>query len=635
MGDETQAAGTATDDDKVFRIGLAMAGAVSAGAYTAGVVDFLLEALDAIADTRAGRSTDHLEKDAEGKPLAFEGMKPVVAPPYEAQIAAMSGTSAGAMVTAILGAMLQTRVDPVTGATTPGKATENPLYDCWVDQIHIDKLLSTGDLEGDGPVRSLLNSDPLKTIADDAIRYAQNTDYLRPYVADPLPVHLCVGNMRGVPYALRLRSDGDGAENGHQMTLHADNVAFELHSSRNAAPVLRPDRVVLRAGDPKSPWSSFAATCLASGAFPIGLAPRLLARDYVEYEMRDWYVPTDGHVRRKRKDGVDVDPADSPDSWEAPSGSYETLKPLYKADDYPGRRYDFVCVDGGVFNNEPLELCRRALAKDGRNPREPDKAHAAVLLIDPFPDPAARPGDFKVEEMNSLLGVAQHLLGVMIAQSRFKPDELALARNADVASRFAILPSRRDAQDKPATPAVASGILGAFGGFFSREFRHHDFMLGRRNCQRFLARTFVLQADRAKGKINPIVGRWLDDPAHERFLLTGDDSPYEDEDGSKIAALPIIPLLGKLASGDYTAMPPWPSRPADVDADVLRAQVDARSNLVVTRLLDEVPNFAFRVACKGLWQGYARRKAKKTIMGWITTGMAKLLPDPGGSAPPR
>ena len=31
---------------KTFEIGLVMAGAVSAGAYTAGVVDFLIEALD-------------------------------------------------------------------------------------------------------------------------------------------------------------------------------------------------------------------------------------------------------------------------------------------------------------------------------------------------------------------------------------------------------------------------------------------------------------------------------------------------------------------------------------------------------------------------------------------------------------
>ena len=34
------------------------------------------------------------------------------------------------------------------------------------------------------------------------------------------------------------------------------------------------------------------------------------------------------------------------------------------------------------------------------------------------------------------------------------------------------------------------GGLGAFLGFFHREFRAHDFALGRRNMQRFLARRF-------------------------------------------------------------------------------------------------------------------------------------------------
>ena len=32
--------------DKVFHLAITMAGAISAGAYTAGVLDFILEALD-------------------------------------------------------------------------------------------------------------------------------------------------------------------------------------------------------------------------------------------------------------------------------------------------------------------------------------------------------------------------------------------------------------------------------------------------------------------------------------------------------------------------------------------------------------------------------------------------------------
>ena len=41
-----------------FQIGLTMSGAISAGAYTAGVLDFLIEALDAWEDARNGPDAD-------------------------------------------------------------------------------------------------------------------------------------------------------------------------------------------------------------------------------------------------------------------------------------------------------------------------------------------------------------------------------------------------------------------------------------------------------------------------------------------------------------------------------------------------------------------------------------------------
>src|SRR5215211_3985172 len=102
-----------------------MAGAVSAGAYTAGVLDFLLEALDAIEDVRAGRDTGYLEK---GKP----GSNPVIDPPHQFRLKAMSGTSAGAMVTAILTTILGTRIKPVGPERrwSDDAPTGNPLYGC-------------------------------------------------------------------------------------------------------------------------------------------------------------------------------------------------------------------------------------------------------------------------------------------------------------------------------------------------------------------------------------------------------------------------------------------------------------------------------------------------------------------------
>ena len=131
MGDHHQ-------ERPIFELGLVMAGAISAGAYTAGVVDFLLEALDAIDDVRAGRDTAHLEHPAH----------PVFDPPHRVRLRAISGTSAGAMVAAITTAILGTRVPPVSSASRPlptAAMTGNPLYDSWVRRIHYDALLGTAE----------------------------------------------------------------------------------------------------------------------------------------------------------------------------------------------------------------------------------------------------------------------------------------------------------------------------------------------------------------------------------------------------------------------------------------------------------------------------------------------------------
>ena len=68
-----------------FQIGLAMSGAVSAGAYTAGVFDFLIQALDEWERARTGPDAGMI-------------------PDHKAGIKVMSGASAGA-ITAAIGAV--------------------------------------------------------------------------------------------------------------------------------------------------------------------------------------------------------------------------------------------------------------------------------------------------------------------------------------------------------------------------------------------------------------------------------------------------------------------------------------------------------------------------------------------------
>jgi hypothetical protein len=72
----------AAEANREFQIALAMSGAISAGAYTAGVFDFLIQALDEWENARTGK---YLE----------QGDDPGTIPNHFVGIKAMSGASAG------------------------------------------------------------------------------------------------------------------------------------------------------------------------------------------------------------------------------------------------------------------------------------------------------------------------------------------------------------------------------------------------------------------------------------------------------------------------------------------------------------------------------------------------------------
>jgi hypothetical protein len=542
-----------------FEIGLTMAGAVSAGAYTAGVIDFLFEALDAIEDVRAGRSTAYLNAGLSKQNLVFD-------PPHDVKIRAMSGTSAGSMVTAIVATILGTRAPPVTPmrAAADETPTTNPLYDAWVAEIHYDKLLSTGDIAKQEPVHSLLNSAPLNGIVDNTLRYVEHENFHRPYVSDPIPIYFCVSNLRGVRYSLQLNVDR-GVPTEYQMSMHADWLRFEW--SRTPSPSS------LSPGALTDAWKRLGKAALASGAFPVGLSAQSLSRDFEDYIRRKWF--------------------------DAASNTEREFPPLDKPSDFPPEgKYAFVNADGGIFNNEPLELCRLALAgTDGRNPRDPKDAHRAVILIDPFPNLFDLEVPYDLVKHRELLDVIKNVFSAMISQARFKVDELALAHDPEVASRFAIMPVRYDQNDKQAKYAIACGSLGGFGGFLSKTFRHHDFMLGRRNCQKFLASHFALPCDRAKGVENPLFAQWPDNlRAAFRIPPSKDDPPSEPD------YLPIVPLLGKLASPAYTEMPAWPSKPSDVKQKELKSAIIARADKVKDSLVAQYqPKWYLQAGIESYW----------------------------------
>jgi hypothetical protein len=545
---------------RTFDIGLVGAGAISAGAYSAGVLDFLLEALD-----------EWYAAKAAGHPV----------PMHDVRLSVFAGASAGGITAALGSACLasdQPRIRDPQAAQAQGAS--NKLYDSWVRRIDIEHLLASRDLEDPAkPVLSLLDSTVLGEIAEAGLQVQPRPR--RPYVADDFHLLMTVTNLRGVPYSFPLA----GSSHAHQMRLHGDYLHFVLNDSGELPGAI--GQTVMRwqdLGQPGPARALLADGALASGAFPLGLAPRHLRHAIAGagkpdlYSERRWPVPT-----------PDSPPPHQCIEWRSIPPAWEQRKDF---------EYGFTAVDGGVINNEPLELARRILAGPaGHSPRDAWKADRAMLMIDPFP--TMGPENWSAPK--DLAGLALRLFGALKNQARFKVDELMLAAGGKAASRYLIAPSR-DGQRH----AIASGSLGGFGGFLQESFRAHDFFLGRRNAQWFLRKHFVLPSG------NPLFGG----PAESGAMLPafGTVSP----DGQP--ALPIIPLTGT-AEAECMA-PAWPHY-TEEELALLRSRIEKRSVDVLMRMAEQTFDLGLARPLVKL----GARQAGKKLAAWAGNQVREQLSD--------
>jgi len=484
--------------DGIFELGLVMAGAISAGAYTAGVVDFLLEALEA------------WEKEKRA------GLKAVLK--HEVRIKVLTGASAGGMTAAVLAAALGSSFEPVNNlhlGATPNR--QNPLYTSWVERVDAASLLTTDDLTG-GEIASLLSCSKLDAVSEEFMVPKLSPGYSRPYFADNLDIYLTLGNLDGIPYKVPFKGAG---EYGHQMVLHKDYAHFIRYQGKEPAYDSAGDfpHFLDPADAHSEEWEFFRTTALATGAFPLALAPRFLERSTAEFSGRKWLVPK-SVTHAAGSDYIDIRAAEQFVEIDRDRLGQDDMKSLT------------LNVDGGTFDNEPIELARRCLAgSDLINPRGAAEAHRAVVLIDPFPKDGRLPQE-NVSRKQNLLTLAGKLFGAMKDNSRFKPDELVLAQDRDCYSRFLIGPIREGATLNQSP--IACGCLGGFSGFLSRLFRQHDFQLGRRNCQAFLWKYFTIPLDSARQ--NPVFSPNATNL--EKFAYEV-DAP----DGGTERVVPIIPLM--------------------------------------------------------------------------------------------
>jgi hypothetical protein len=549
-----------------------MAGAISAGAYTAGVLDFLTEALDAWYKAKSGAE---------------------LVPSHNVSIDVFSGASAGGMCAAISAVLLQDEFEHISD--TSKTKTTNRFYESWVDMIDIRELLKTNDLKNPGPVVSLLDSTIIDTIADYALVRGKPLPAPRAYVSPDLTLFLSLTNLRGVVYSLTGVAPGSVEETTF---FYGDRIRFQTVRDDSKMP-LADAAYAVDLSTSKDDWTVLRAAAKATGAFPVFLAPRALSRRQSDYTPPLWESRTSS-TKDEPPPVCPSFPVDLPDP-------FVTLN-----------------VDGGVTNNDPFNYAHDYLASldppapDKQLETDPCRADRAVLSIAPFPTTESYMVKYDTVANSSVLRALPRLFSALVSQSRFFGESLSHLMRGTTFSHFVVAPSddelvkqheQASKKDKSMPEALQCATLGAFGGFFERGFRAHDYALGRRNCQKFLLDHFALPSDNVIMKealatlTAEVRERIVSEFGHKAPSGPAGTPPIYPPDCSVSAEtvwLPIVPLCTRELREPIAPIARFQMRDAELDEVV--DLIAKRFQAVVSVLLNSIHHWALRLFLRpGPW----------------------------------
>jgi hypothetical protein len=547
-----------------FKLGINMAGAISAGAYTAGVLDFLTEALDAWYAAKA---------------------RGEVVPKHDVVIEVFSGASAGGMCAAISAVLLQQNFDHIQDVRRTG--TTNRLFESWVNKIDIQPLLKTEDLGDNASVVSLLDSTIIDEIAEYALAPGDAPPVSRPYVSPQLTLFLSLTNLRGVPYSLNGEAPGSVEESTF---FYGDRIRFETVTSSAAPPAGRAAHPInLSVPGEAGGWTLLQQAAKATGAFPIFLAPRSMLRMQEEF---------------------------TPPMWESVASAVSNTPPPTKPN-FPlelSNPFATLNVDGGVTNNDPFNYAHDYLLSlspvqtAAGSAQDTDRA---VISIAPFPTTEKYPDLYDVAKNSNVFSAISRLFSALISQSRFFGESLTEIMNGTTFGRFVVAPSddeltKQYAGDPDAQPpALQCASLGAFGGFFEREFRAHDYALGRRNCQKFLRDHFVLPEDNVviqsgipENQLEAIRQRFGRPPLGPYATDANGDPTQRQGGADEKRWIPVIPLC----ADNVTTAVPSPKRATIADAKIklIVKLIGKRVRAIIGLWRAQIPSRPLRLF---LWPG--------------------------------
>lgn len=454
-----------------FHLGLTMAGAVSAGCYSAGVMDYLLEILDLWEKAKSGKTT----------------FDPSLIPTHKVVIDAMGGTSAGGMTTMMSGLyMLGNKINPVTEPLRNPYGRMNILYDSWVhlddnadsSLLTFEKLWNTTDISGKNKkVQSFLNSDSIDRIADRAFDYyregtlEQHVRKLPSYVSENLEILLSHTVLRGIPLEVDF-STFTTSEHRDLPTHTSYEHALITHYKLNGGKPTDQHKYFWFNPYNVEEIAKMKLATIATGAYPLGLKFRKFPLGYFSHE----------YMQNALKRSIFSD-FGTEDSDPEKRLVFTNLP----------KSYETITVDGGAVNNEPYGEVLSIVRKRANN----EDYNYGLVMIDPFPDTVAPNQPYSPE--SDLTDLIPSLFGILRNQSKIKRKEM-IDHLSHQYVKGQIYPKRHYYDERGNRTSderfpIASGSFEAFGGFLDINFRTHDFFLGRNNARNFFRFFFSIPFD--------------------------------------------------------------------------------------------------------------------------------------------
>ncbi len=453
-------------------LAITISGAVSLGAYEAGVLYEVLRAIKA------------------------HNADPATTPEDTIVIDVITGASAGGMSATILAQKLLLDAAALEGYET------NALFQAWVKQVDLAGLLI---LKPDEAAKmSLLSSDLVETISRKWLtdRYqvgvAPSPANRHPGVGNKLVLGLALSNLNGVDYGIN--------------TVSGRPFVYTQFQDECVA--------ILDAGYPSldtlGTWEPLRNAAVACGAFPFAFRDKELHRALTDYrdpinfpDVPD-FAYTDGGVFHNEPLGMAKNLVDlvDPDHLSHASRFYlfvapqmrssardgtftadtatlvDTGKELVKVIFNQARFKDWVQVEKvndhlARFESQVAWL-RVSLADGSLAPKSLEDATAA-LLPRVYPDLGVR--TTVLDRLRDQYASDLATLADPAAQDVWLRSVAVLEKVAGVASHDPMVVYTITATDKE----LAGSCLYAFGGFFDERYRRHDYELGREKAQTFLA----------------------------------------------------------------------------------------------------------------------------------------------------